>query len=63
MKARSSVEPDRRAALYRDIQPLIYEEAPIIFMYTQKGIYGVNARLNWMPQNDETFWLAKATLR
>ncbi len=63
VKARSSVEPDRRAALYRDIQPLIYEEAPIIFMYTQKGIYGVNARLNWMPQNDETLWLAKATLR
>jgi peptide/nickel transport system substrate-binding protein len=63
VKARSTVEPDRRAALYRDIQPLIWEEAPIIFMYTQKGIYGVVARLNWMPQNDETLWLAKATLR
>jgi peptide/nickel transport system substrate-binding protein len=62
-KARSNVEPERRAALYRDIQPLVYDEAPIIFMYTQKGIYGVNARLNWTPQNDETLWLAKSTVQ
>lgn len=62
-KAIATVEPDRRAALYREIQPLIYDEAPIIFMYTQKGIYGVNARLNWTPQNDETLWLAKSTVK
>jgi hypothetical protein len=32
-------------------------------MYTQKGIYGVNARLNWTPQNDETLWLAKSAVK
>ncbi|HKX17232.1 MAG TPA: ABC transporter substrate-binding protein [bacterium] len=62
-KAIATVQPDRRAAQYREIQPLIYDEAPIIFMYAQKGIYGVNARLNWTPQDDETLWLAKSTVK
>ncbi len=62
-KAKATIEPDRRAQLYREIQPLIYDEAPIIFMYTQQGIYGVNRRLNWAPRSDEVLWLAKATLK
>ncbi len=63
VKAKATLDPDRRAALYREIQSLVYDEAPIIFMYTQKGIYGVNTRLNWTPRSDETLWLAKATLK
>jgi peptide/nickel transport system substrate-binding protein len=63
VRAKATLDPDRRAALYREIQPLIYDEAPIIFMYTQKGIYGVNTRLTWTPRADETLWLAKATLK
>ncbi len=63
VKARSTLDPARRAALYREIQPLVFDEAPIIFMYTQQGIYGVNKRLDWTPRADETLWLAKATVK
>jgi ABC-type transport system substrate-binding protein len=63
VKAKATLDPDRRAALYREIQSLVYDEAPIIFMYTQKGIYGVNTRLSWMPRADETLWLTRATLK
>jgi peptide/nickel transport system substrate-binding protein len=63
LKARSTLDPARRAALYREIQPLVFDEAPTIFMYTQQGIYGVNKRLDWTPRADETLWLAKATVK
>ncbi|HLJ59099.1 MAG TPA: ABC transporter substrate-binding protein [bacterium] len=63
MKAKSTLDPAGRAQQYREIQSLIYDEAPIIFMYTQQGIYGVNKRLNWTPRADETLWLAKTTVK
>lgn len=62
-RAASTPDPDRRARLFREIQPLVLDEAPIIFMYTQKGVYGVNRRLNWKPRADETLWLAKAPVK
>ena len=62
-RAASTLDPDRRARLYREIQPLVLDEAPIIFMYTQNGVYGVNKRLNWKPRADETLWLAKAPVK
>jgi peptide/nickel transport system substrate-binding protein len=62
-RAASTMNSDRRARLYRDIQPIVFDEAPIIFMYTQRGVYGLNKRLNWRPRADETLWVAKATVK
>ncbi len=62
-QARSTMDPNRRAELYKEIQPLIFDAAPVIFMYTQQDIYGVNKRVNWKPRPDETLWLAQTTVK
>jgi peptide/nickel transport system substrate-binding protein len=63
LKARATVDPKQRVEILKQAQRLVYEEAPILFMYTQKDIYGVSKRLDWKPRSDETLWLAGTTVR
>jgi peptide/nickel transport system substrate-binding protein len=60
-KASSTVDQSARAAIYQQAQRLVYWEAPILFMYTEKDLYGVNAALNWTPRRDEIIWLGDVT--
>jgi len=52
-EARSEMDPEMRAQMYVDIQHMIYEDPPIIFLYVQADLYGVNNRLEWSPRRDQ----------
>jgi len=56
-KASSTVDQNARAAIYEQAQRLVYWEAPILFMYTEKDLYGVSTAVSWTPRRDEIIWL------
>ena len=59
----ATVDQTQRAALYQQIQKQVYTLAPVLFLYTEKDIYGMNAKLNWTPRRDEIIWLGDASLQ
>ena len=60
-KAASTVDQNARAAIYYQAQRLVYWECPILFMYTEKDLYGVNTGVSWTPRRDEIIWLGDVT--
>ncbi len=50
-------DPKKRAPLYGDVQKLIKEEAPFIFLYQADAVFGMSSRIDYTPRPDETQWL------
>jgi len=46
-------EPRARRDLCNRLQQIAYDDAPLIFLYKQYDLYGVNRRLPWKPRADE----------
>lgn len=51
--ARQEMDPDVRADLYGQVQELLIEEAPFIFLYQNPDVYGVSDRVNFSPRLDQ----------
>ena len=47
----------RRAPLYADVQRLVKDEAPFIFLYQADAVFGMSTRIDYTPRPDETQWL------
>ena len=47
------LDADRRREIGDAMQEIIREEAPWIFLYIQRDLYGVSADLEWKPRMDE----------
>lgn len=52
--ARKEMDVEKRKALYSKAQNILKEEAPAVFLYQLKDLYGVNKRVNWEPRPDES---------
>jgi peptide/nickel transport system substrate-binding protein len=50
-------DPKKRAPQYSDVQKLIKDEAPFIFLYQADAAFGMSARVDYTPRPDETQWL------
>jgi peptide/nickel transport system substrate-binding protein len=61
--ARSTVDRDKRLTSYTQIQRLIQEEAPSIFLYHQFDMLGINKRVVYEARGDEWIWVYDAKLR
>jgi peptide/nickel transport system substrate-binding protein len=61
--ARSTVDRDKRLTTYTQIQRLIQEEAPSIFLYHQFDMLGINKRVVYEARGDEWIWVYDAKLR
>jgi peptide/nickel transport system substrate-binding protein len=61
-EARGILDQERRLHLYRQAQRLIVEDAPYIFLYQLKDLYGVSTRIKWQPRPDEMIWPYEASL-
>src|SRR6185503_1919505 len=48
---------NRRAQQYSDVQKLIKDEAPFIFLFQADGVFGMSTRIDYTPRPDETQWL------
>ena len=59
-EARSTVDQPRRKRTYSQIQNLIREEAPAIFLFTQYDTLAINKRVEYAARGDEWLWLFDA---
>jgi peptide/nickel transport system substrate-binding protein len=59
-QARSILDPPRRRQIYSQIQKLIKEEAPSIFLFHQYDTLGVSKTVEYAARGDEWLWLYDA---
>src|SRR5438093_2359354 len=53
----------KRAQQYSDVQKLIKDEAPFIFLFQADAVFGMSNRIDYTPRPDETQWLYPLALR
>jgi peptide/nickel transport system substrate-binding protein len=56
-------DPKKRAPQYSDVQKLLKDEAPFIFLYQADAAFGMSARVDYTPRPDETQWLYPLKLK
>jgi len=59
-RAITIVDARARAAAYADLQKLIHDEAPWVFLWQQHDLYGVANQVEWTPRADEKVWMYEA---
>jgi peptide/nickel transport system substrate-binding protein len=59
-EARSTVDQPKRKRLYSQIQQMIREEAPSIFLWTQYDTLGISKKVQYAARPDEWLWLYDA---
>ncbi|MEX2147233.1 MAG: ABC transporter substrate-binding protein [Candidatus Rokuibacteriota bacterium] len=59
-RAITIVDPRGRAAAYADLQQVLREEAPWVFLWQQHDLYGVAGHVEWTPRADEKVWMYDA---
>jgi peptide/nickel transport system substrate-binding protein len=56
-RAVTIMDPKGRAAAYGELQKLLHDEAPWVFLWQQHDLYGVANHVEWMPRADEKVWM------
>jgi peptide/nickel transport system substrate-binding protein len=59
-EARSTVDQPRRKRTYTQIQQMIREEAPSVFLWTQYDTLGISKKVQYAARPDEWLWLFDA---
>src|SRR5207244_612939 len=61
-KAQSTLDQPSRVATFGQLEQFVHDNAPFVFTWEQKDLYGVNKALNWQPPANEImhFWTATA---
>jgi peptide/nickel transport system substrate-binding protein len=59
-RAVTVMDPKARAAAYADLQKVIRDEAPWVFLWQQHDLYGVANHVEWTPRADEKVWMYEA---
>ena len=55
-RARSSMDPKKRLAIYKEVQAELYDEAPMIYLHQQLDNYGSSKTLKGLEIWDEIFF-------
>ena len=59
-RAVTLMDPKGRADAYAELQKLIHDEAPWVFLWQQHDLYGVASHIEWTPRADEKVWMYDA---
>ena len=59
-EARSTVDQAKRKRIYAEIQRMIREEAPTVFLFTQNDTLGISRKVAYEARPDEWLWLFAA---
>ena len=59
-RAQTLMDPKARAAAYAELQKLVRDEAPWVFLWQQHDLYGVAQSVEWTPRADEKVWMYDA---
>jgi peptide/nickel transport system substrate-binding protein len=54
------VDPKKRLEAWADLQRVVQEEAPWVFLWQQHDLYGVAGWVEWTPRADEKVWMYQA---
>jgi peptide/nickel transport system substrate-binding protein len=59
------VDPKKRLEAWAELQQLVHDEVPWVFLWQQHDLYGVANWIDWTPRADEKVWMyeAKVLLR
>jgi peptide/nickel transport system substrate-binding protein len=61
-RARTTMDEKKRLAIYKEIQKVVYEDAPLVFLYQQIDQYGVSKKIQaFQVRGDEQFVLYKVS--
>ena len=60
-KAQSTLDQASRVATLGQLEQFVHDNAPFVFTWEQKDLYGVNKALNWQPPANEIMHLWTAT--
>lgn len=55
--------PSQRQSLSFQLQKIIHDDAPYVFLWQQYHWYGVNKKLNWSPRPDEYLYFQSASFQ
>jgi len=61
-RAVTVMDPKGRAAAYAELQKLVHDEAPWVFLWQQHDLYGVASTVEWTPRADEKVWMYDAKI-
>jgi peptide/nickel transport system substrate-binding protein len=61
-RAITLLDPRARAEAYAELQRLIRDEAPWVFLWQQHDLYGVAQSVEWSPRADEKVWMYEAKI-
>jgi peptide/nickel transport system substrate-binding protein len=61
-RAVTLVDARSRSQAYAELQKVIREEAPWVFLWQQHDLYGVANHVEWSPRADEKVWMYEAKI-
>jgi peptide/nickel transport system substrate-binding protein len=61
-RAQTLMDPKARAEAYADLQRVLHDEAPWVFLWQQHDLYGVTQHVEWTPRADEKVWMYDAKI-
>ena len=56
------VDPKKRQEAWADIQQMVANEVPWVFLWQQHDLYGVAKWIDWQPRADEKVWMFEAKM-
>jgi peptide/nickel transport system substrate-binding protein len=59
-RVQTIMDPKGRAEGYAELQKLVRDEAPWVFLWQQHDLYGVAQHIEWTPRADEKVWMYDA---
>ena len=59
-RAGTLLDARARAEAYAELQRLVRDEAPWVFLWQQHDLYGVAGHVEWTPRADEKVWMYEA---
>ena len=57
-----ALDPKKRQEAWADIQLMVVNEAPWVFLWQQHDLYGVANWVEWQPRADEKVWMFEAKI-
>ena len=61
-RAQTLLDPKARAEAYAELQRLVHDEAPWVFLWQQHDLYGLAQSVEWTPRADEKVWMYDAKI-
>jgi len=54
------MDPKKRLEAWAELQQMVHDEAPWVFLWQQHDLYGVANWIEWSPRADEKVWMYEA---